>query len=261
MRRALHAVVHERSVEAGDLQRRERQALPEADVVGGDLAPIVEGKQVPQVLGAGFALARIVHARLRVQVVLVDLVVEVPEPRHVAHRRVLGGQRDADVRRLVHDLPQRVRGVSALVRIPNDVAVGLDGGRAEQLGVGRHGASFQDGHGRHRLEDGARLEQVGHAFELRRIRFHIRPVGRIEQRQRCRGVDLSRAAVHHDGAAAVGRDALGIGRQALLDGLLQLYVDGYDDVLAVHGRLGVARAAGNGRAVGAALLARVARLA
>ena len=58
-----------------------------------------------------------------------------------------------------------------------------------------------------------------------------------------------------------GRDALGIGRQALLDGLLQLYVDGYDDVLAVHGRLGVARAAGNGRAVGAALLARVARLA
>ena len=56
------------------------EKLPEADVVGGDLAPIVEGKQVPQVLGAGFALARIVHARLRVQVVLVDLVVEFRNP-------------------------------------------------------------------------------------------------------------------------------------------------------------------------------------
>ena len=52
-----------------------------------------------------------------------------------------------------------------------------------------------------------------------------------------------------------------VGLQALLHGLLQLDVDGDDDVLAVDRLLGLALASGDGRAVGGALLARVARLA
>ena len=90
-------------------------------------------------------------------------------------------------------------------------------------------------------------------LELRRAGRDVLAVVRVEQRKRRGGVDLARLGVHDHGAAAVGGEALLVGQQAVLHVLLQLDVHRYDDVLAVHGRRLLVHAAGDGRAVAAAL--------
>ena len=87
MRRRLDPIVGKRTIEAHELERRHRDALPEAHVPSRDRGPILKRLKRTR------CLARVVDARLLAEVVLLNMLVELGEPvSHLLHRK-----RDTDV--------------------------------------------------------------------------------------------------------------------------------------------------------------------